>query len=495
VLTSSFVLFRLPALLNAGFINSDGAITGLQALQMLRGEWAWLHWGRDYLTSIDSVMATPIFAVFGATPVTLMSVTLIGQMASACLAFATLRRHLPAWTALIATLPIVFMTMAINIYLFFDIRQWCLATAMCSFFLLDGASASRWPTLGYGAGILTGIMATFIDLYAVQFIPGLFLFALLCCLDGRFERRRTFVRLATVIAGAAAGWFAVRYLQHSAGVSTYRAGWHLSRIPGNLDLLWETCLPWLIGWKLFIIGNQPYPEAYTPNFAYRAVALLGAVVFGAVLLFGVLALFARSVPWKIRRLGLLGSAVVFSSLAGFLVSITVEDMWAARNLAPVVLALPFAIAPLAFWFQGGRLLAVLSPYLFAIAVGGWLTFGMFVDGPLPKRTPRGVADEEARIAAMLMNRGIRYGTAHYWLAYRLTFIFQEQPIIVPLDSEDRYPRYRAEFDAAPVVAYIFHPSQPWLRPYVYEERFNKEQVTYEKFRMFDFTIFIVTRHL
>jgi len=96
---------------------------------------------------------------------------------------------------------------------------------------------------------------------------------------------------------------------------------------------------------------------------------------------------------------------------------------------------------------------------------------------------------------MLMNRGIRYGTAHYWLAYRLTFIFQEQPIIVPLDSEDRYPRYRAEFDAAPVVAYIFHPSQPWLRPYVYEERFNKEQVTYEKFRMFDFTIFIVTRHL
>lgn len=495
VLTASFVLFRLPALTNAGFINSDGAVTGLQALQMLRGEWAWLHWGRAYLTSIDSVMATPIFALFGATPLTLMCATILGQMTSAWLAFATLRRHLPAWTALIATLPIVFMTMALNIYLFFHIRQWCLAIAMCSFFFLDGASESRWPTLRYFAGIFTGIMATFIDLYALQFMPGLFLFAFLCCLDGPSRPPRNIARFAAVIAGAAAGWGAVRYLEHSLGISTDRAGWHLSKIPGNLDLLWETCLPWLIGWKLFIIGNQPYPEAYSPNFAYRAIALLGAVVFAAVLLCGTCAFFVRSIPWKLRRLGLLGSSVAVSSLSGFLVSTAVEDMWAARFLAPVVLTLPFAIAPLAFWFRGRQLLAVLSPYLFAIAVGGWLTFGMFVNGPLPQRTPRGVSDEEAQVAAMLLNRGIRYGAAHYWLAYRLTFIFQERPIIVPIESEDRYPRYRAEFNAAPIVAYIFHPSQPWLNPNVYEERFKKEQVKYEKIGMFDFTIFIINRQL
>ena len=495
VLTSGLVLFRLPALLNAGFINSDGAVTGLQAMQMLRGEWAWLHWGRDYLTSIDSVMVTPIFALFGATPLTLMAATILGQLTCAWFAFATLRRHLPAWTALIATLPIVFMTMALNVYLFFHIRQWCLATAMCSLYLLDGASESRRPMLRYGAGIFTGIMATFIDLYAVQFIPGLFLFALLCCLDGPRKPRRTIARLATVVTGAAAGWLAVQFLQHSVGVSTDRASWLLSRIPRNLDLLWDTCLPWLIGWKLFIIGNNPYPDAYTPAFAYRAIALLGAVVFGAVLGLGVVAFFARSIPWKIRRLGLLGSAVAFSSLAGFTVSLAVEDMWTARLLAPVVLAVPFAIAPLGFWFRGPRLLAVLSPYLFAIAVGGWLTFGMFVDGPFPRRTPRGVADEEAQVAAMLVKRGIRYGTAHYWLAYRLTFIFQERPIIVPLDSEDRYPRYRAEFNATPVVAYIFHPSQPWLDPNVYEEKLKKERAEYEKIRMFEFTIFIVNRPL
>jgi hypothetical protein len=31
--------------------------------------------------------------------------------------------------------------------------------------------------------------------------------------------------------------------------------------------------------------------------------------------------------------------------------------------------------------------------------------------------------------------------------------------------------------------------------FIYEERFKKQQVTYEKYRMFAFTIFIVTSHL
>ena len=38
VLTALFVLFRVPALLNPGFINSDGAIAGLQASRMVQDE-------------------------------------------------------------------------------------------------------------------------------------------------------------------------------------------------------------------------------------------------------------------------------------------------------------------------------------------------------------------------------------------------------------------------------------------------------------------------
>ena len=130
ILTAIFVLFRLPALLNPGFINSDGAIAGLQARRMIQGEWEWMHWARDYLTSIDSAVAAPFFVLFGATPLVLKAVTLLGQLTCTWLAFAIVRRHVEAWTAFVLVLPCVFMTMALNIYLFFDVRQWCLALVL-----------------------------------------------------------------------------------------------------------------------------------------------------------------------------------------------------------------------------------------------------------------------------------------------------------------------------------------------------------------------------
>ena len=63
LLAAIFVLFRVPAWLNAGWTNSDGAVTGLQALQIFRGELTWLHWGRTYLTCIDSIVLVPFFGV------------------------------------------------------------------------------------------------------------------------------------------------------------------------------------------------------------------------------------------------------------------------------------------------------------------------------------------------------------------------------------------------------------------------------------------------
>ena len=59
LLTVLFVLFRVPPLLNAGLINADGAIAGLQARRMLEGEWQWHHWGRDYLISLDMTPTNP----------------------------------------------------------------------------------------------------------------------------------------------------------------------------------------------------------------------------------------------------------------------------------------------------------------------------------------------------------------------------------------------------------------------------------------------------
>lgn len=493
VLTVAFVVFRLPAVLNAGFINSDGAVTALQAMHILKGEWQWLHWGRDYLTSIDSVMAAPFFAIFGATPLTMISVTLLAQMVSAWFAFAVLRKRLGPWTALVATLPTVFMTMGLNIYLYFDIRQWCLALVLCAFWLLDGASSSRRPLFRYAVGVIVGSLASFVDLFAIQFMPGLALFALLCCFDARPTLRRFFERAGAVLASGAAGYWLVKTLEGIAKVSTGRASWSTTLVTRNLELLRETCLPWVIGTKVFEIGPNPYPDPWTAPPAFSKLQTAGAVVFVCALLFGALSFFFRRIPWKVRRLGVLGSAVGTSSLAGFLVSITATDIWGSRLLLPVILTIPFALAPVGYLLRGWRLAAAISPYVLSIAIGGWMGYGMFVDGVVPKRTPRGISAEELQVAKILRDRGVGAATAHYWLAYRLAFIFQEKPIVYPLDSEDRYPPYRQVYDSANLIAYIFHPSQPWLQPGTYEAQLRQMHADFERLDVFDFTIFLVKR--
>ena len=48
--------------------------------------------------------------------------------------------------------------------------------------------------------------------------------------------------------------------------------------------------------------------------------------------------------------------------------------------------------------------------------------------------------------------------ADYWTAYRLTFLHDEELIVIPLhESQDRYQPYRRAFAAAPEVAYVYDP--------------------------------------
>jgi hypothetical protein len=167
------------------------------------------------------------------------------------------------------------------------------------------------------------------------------------------------------------------------------------------------------------------------------------------------------------------------------------DMWSARYLAPIVWTAPFALAPLAYWARGRVLFAVLAPYLVAAAAGGWMSFGPYVQGPLPVRTARGTAEEEQAVGQALRERGVRYGAAQYWLAYRLTFLWKEEPILVPFDGwEDRYAPYRRAFEEAPVVAYVFHPSEPRAHPDPMERGLRQAGERYERLELRGFTVIL-----
>jgi hypothetical protein len=213
-----------------------------------------------------------------------------------------------------------------------------------------------------------------------------------------------------------------------------------------------------------------------------------------LVLSGSLMAFARRIPWELRRLGIAGFVIALTSLVGFILSSRIVDHWSTRYLAPIILAAPFAAVPLARWLGARRLALVLAPYLVASVVGGWWSHGPFLDGLVPTVSARARGDAEAELAQLLRERGVRYGAAQYWLAYRLTFLFEEDPIIVPLDKNaDRYPPFRAAFDATQRVAYVFHPMEPRAVAEDYEAELRAHGDAFVRAEVAGFTVLFVTR--
>lgn len=192
-------------------------------------------------------------------------------------------------------------------------------------------------------------------------------------------------------------------------------------------------------------------------------------------------------------MGALAFMVAVSCLASFLLSGMPQDIWAVRYLAPLIWFAPFAFAPAAYLLGRARFALALAPYLVSASIAGWLAYGNYVRGPLPRIDPRGVAEQEAQLGAVLRQRGIHHATAQFWLSYRLSFLFGEDPIVAPLDGDDRYPPYRSAVQAAPVIAYIFHPSEPRAHPKPFENQFLASGADYERLEVAGFTVLVLHR--
>jgi hypothetical protein len=165
-------------------------------------------------------------------------------------------------------------------------------------------------------------------------------------------------------------------------------------------------------------------------------------------------------------------------------------MWSARYLAPVIFAAPFLLAPaqraLGRWFY-----PLVVSYLLSATVSGWLAYGDATTGPLPARSSSRMDRDVATLRDELRARGVRHGVAHYWLAYRLSFLFEEDPVVVPLDpTEDRYAPHRNAVVAAPEMAFIFHPSEPRARPETVESMLRQDGTRFERMTVGEFTVLV-----
>lgn len=516
------VLFRVPALLNAGSVHSDAAVVGLQARHLLHGEWSWFLWGAGYQASFDSLIAALLFAVFGATPLALMLGPLLGHLILVACAFEVLARKLGPRLAGLCTLAVVFTPQSINAVSTLPPRQWCITAIFAGIWLMERGNdpESRWRPrwLWSAVGAFLALSALYLDLYALTFLVGLAWLALTSVLEPVFavgpaglssigpldsgrapyaRGERVAARLVPIAVGALLG-LGVFFLSRTSPVSTSApAGMSFEHLGHNAALLWDQCLPFIASYGVYVPGARLYPDLWTPPLPFHLVQIAGAVVLGVFILFAAVAPFVPRIPWGVRRLGVFGALTTASALGGFLLSGMPSDMWAARYLAPIVWTAPFAFAPGAWWLSTHGIRRAVWPialYVFVAAVGGWTSYGPWVDGVLPRVTDRGAAREEQDVAELLRSRGVHEAAAQYWLAYRLTFLFGEDPVVVPLSGwEDRYRPYRERFDRAPVVAYIFHPSEPRAQPGQLEAQLRAMGARYERLRVHGFTVILHDR--
>jgi hypothetical protein len=460
VLVAASIAFRLPAFVNAEDVNSDAAIVGLQAIHFLRGELSWFLFGSRYQTSVDSFIAALFFLVSGTSALSLMLSAFAGHLSATLLAYGTLRRHASPWAALALVVPLVVTPSAVHTYALHPPRQASLTLVFASIWFLDGAARARAPSARYAVGAALAPLACFADPYALLFAPPLLLLALLATFDGGASTNGTrWRRLGAVAGGLLVGAVPLVLLLASPGSAHGEATITLRVFAHNWRLFTDPCFPWAISSTAFMDG----PHGWGP---WRAPPLLGAVqIAGATLFVGGFAFagFAvrvRSIPWEVRRLGIVGLVTGVVTVVGFLGSVMVMDLFSTRYLAALVLVAPFAFAPAAHVLGTRRFALSLAPYAISAAVAGWLAFTPWVSGPRIERTPAGAAIDERGLARALGGRGVTYAMADYWVSYRLTLLYDEKIIVVPTHArEDRYAPYRRAFEAAPVVAYIFDPER------------------------------------
>ncbi len=224
----------------------------------------------------------------------------------------------------------------------------------------------------------------------------------------------------------------------------------------------------------------------------RIAFAIGAALFVLLMLSAIPLAFSRKVAWPLRRLGAFGIFCGLTAVAAFLITGAPKDIWSTRYLAPLMWFSPLAIAPILSTLRRRTAIALVGAWAIGACVCGWVAYGKLVDGPRVRLAARGAAVAEREVMASLRERGIHEAYAQYWLAYRLSLLFEEDPLVVPLDpSDDRHAALRATVERAKRVAVIFHPSVPLSDPSPSRETARASGNLEEELQIEDFTILII----
>lgn len=243
-------LFRMPQFINSDTVNSDSAIVGLQAIELLRGaDWSWFLWGTGYQSSLDPLLTAVAFAAFGTSSLVLMAVNFLGALLAMSLCFSMLQARVGAARAFVLTLLLVFVSQPMVLITTLPPRQWSITAFFLAIALADRAAHGRaFARVMLGVSGALMCLALYIDYGPVQFfLPSVWLlFA--SCRDQTPDSRARAGRMWSAAIGLAVGSLFLigsRLFLHPEG--TVPIAFKPRVVGHNVDMLFTQALPSLMG--------------------------------------------------------------------------------------------------------------------------------------------------------------------------------------------------------------------------------------------------------
>jgi hypothetical protein len=436
-------------------INSDEAVAGLIARNILDGHFQAFYWGQSY-GGVEPYVIAAFFGLFGQSPVWL------------------------AVTPVLLTAGTAVVTWRIGLRLVCDPMLAALAGALV---WAAPAAGIENSTIEYGfrsATLLCGAVT------------------LLCALRLHGGHRRPADSIAFGLAAGVSWWASpesIYFLLPSAAIVIAAfVSWH----PGSRKKLVQAAtvgvsfcvgaLPWL--WSNLFSGFPSLHSGRTP----------GSTYFGHLNTF-----FTRVLPIELGLyrsssgarvlpgwLGLVARDLAELLVVGLIVLCLVRR-GPARSIAIATIAFPFfyALSPLAWWWEDGRY-AIYLPVLLALvsivgfeemhriservrrvgvrvswargamattaAVSVVLAFATFLTMPNPLAYSANAGDPNGATIAdigLLVRSGVTFGFAGYWVAYRLDFLADGTLTLTPTTGNT--VRYAPIYDEV-----ADHQYQAWL---------------------------------
>ncbi|ATB41651.1 hypothetical protein CYFUS_007119 [Cystobacter fuscus] len=476
-------LFRLPAILNFGALDSDIAVVGLQAWHLGEGPRPLLLWGTTYQGVTAPVMARLVELLLPIRASLAVSSVLGHALLVLCL-YGALRRRLPSRWAALAAACVAVCPEPLNFLTYSAFRIWAFTLLFAGLYLAErsarAGSSTRRLLLAVMAGGAVGL-GYYTDLFVLQLLPGVVLYLLGWAWEPRASR---WLALGGALVGFGLGSIP-RWLARMEAPQLSELSW--SNLKHNWPLFWSKCLPYVTGTKLFATTTGfDRPEQVLEG-PWLVLASVGMGLFAGMAVAGALLSLAPGMEWSARRLAWCGAAWMGASLVAFLFTRRPQDLMSARYLVPVLLGFPLLVSPVLARLPRGRgtvwVSALLLPVIAHFGVAGWRGHGGWIHHGLPRITPEGNGDDARVLLSALQQRGVEAAVADYWVAYRLTYLWKEQVTVAPGTGDNRYAPYSRRFESAARRALLFSaivPGSRYLVPGPWEATLRREGWPHER---------------